>query len=46
MAAWRGEAEEDIEQFQSPDYIPFMVLSLKVGGVGFEPDGSQSCGSL
>ena len=23
-----------IEQFQSPRYVPFMVLSLKVGGVG------------
>ena len=23
-----------IEQFQSDDYVPFMVLSLKVGGVG------------
>lgn len=29
-----GKREKIIEQFQSPSYVPFMVLSLKAGGVG------------
>jgi non-specific serine/threonine protein kinase len=29
-----GKRKKIIEQFQSPRYVPFMVLSLKVGGVG------------
>jgi len=29
-----GKRKKIIEQFQSADYVPFMVLSLKVGGVG------------
>jgi non-specific serine/threonine protein kinase len=29
-----GKRKKIIEQFQSPVYIPFMVLSLKAGGVG------------
>ncbi len=29
-----GKRKKLIEQFQSNDYIPFMVLSLKAGGVG------------
>ncbi len=29
-----GKRKKTVEQFQSPDYIPFMVLSLKAGGVG------------
>jgi len=29
-----GKRKKIIEQFQSPDYIPFMVLSLKAGGIG------------
>ena len=29
-----GKRKKIIEQFQSPRYLPFMVLSLKVGGVG------------
>lgn len=29
-----GKRKKIIEQFQSPHYIPFMVLSLKVGGIG------------
>ncbi|MCI5140123.1 MAG: DEAD/DEAH box helicase, partial [Candidatus Electrothrix sp. AR1] len=29
-----GKRKKIIEQFQQDDYIPFMVLSLKAGGVG------------
>lgn len=29
-----GKRKVLIEQFQGPDYVPFMVLSLKAGGVG------------
>ncbi len=29
-----GKRKDIIEQFQSEEYVPFMVLSLKVGGVG------------
>ena len=29
-----GKRKKIIEQFQSPHYIPFMVLSLKAGGIG------------
>lgn len=29
-----GKRKKLIEQFQSPAYVPFMVLSLKAGGVG------------
>jgi SNF2 family DNA or RNA helicase len=29
-----GKRKKIIEQFQSNDYVPFMVLSLKAGGVG------------
>ncbi|MCP4575477.1 MAG: DEAD/DEAH box helicase, partial [Deltaproteobacteria bacterium] len=29
-----GKRKKIIEQFQSPHYVPFMVLSLKAGGVG------------
>ncbi len=29
-----GKRKKIIEQFQSSDYIPFMVLSLKAGGIG------------
>jgi len=29
-----GKRKKIIEQFQSPSYVPFMVLSLKAGGVG------------
>lgn len=29
-----GKRKDIIEQFQSPTYVPFMVLSLKAGGVG------------
>jgi len=29
-----GKRKKIIEQFQSPDYVPFMVLSLKAGGIG------------
>jgi non-specific serine/threonine protein kinase len=29
-----GKRKKIIEQFQSDEYIPFMVLSLKAGGVG------------
>ena len=29
-----GKRKRIIEQFQSPGYIPFMVLSLKAGGIG------------
>ena len=29
-----GKRKKIIEQFQSADYIPFMVLSLKAGGIG------------
>ncbi|MBL7181157.1 MAG: DEAD/DEAH box helicase [Desulfobacterales bacterium] len=29
-----GKRKNIIEQFQSPSYVPFMVLSLKAGGVG------------
>ena len=29
-----GKRKKIIEQFQSPAYVPFMVLSLKAGGVG------------
>ena len=29
-----GKRKKIIEQFQSSDYVPFMVLSLKAGGIG------------
>ncbi len=29
-----GKRKDIIEQFQSPAYVPFLVLSLKAGGVG------------
>ena len=29
-----GKRKKIIEQFQSPAYVPFMVLSLKAGGIG------------
>lgn len=29
-----GKRKKIIERFQSPDYVPFMVLSLKAGGIG------------
>jgi len=29
-----GKRKKIIEQFQSPHYVPFMVLSLKAGGIG------------
>jgi len=29
-----GKRKKIIEQFQSPQYVPFMVLSLKAGGIG------------
>ena len=29
-----GKRKKTIEQFQGPAYVPFMVLSLKAGGVG------------
>ncbi len=29
-----GQRKKIIEQFQSPAYVPFMVLSLKAGGIG------------
>ncbi len=29
-----GKRKKIIEQFQSPDYVPFLVLSLKAGGIG------------
>ena len=29
-----GKRKKTIEQFQSPAYVPFMVLSLKAGGIG------------
>ncbi len=35
MAAWGlKKGQEAIEQFQHRAYLPFMVLSLKAGGVG------------
>jgi non-specific serine/threonine protein kinase len=29
-----GKRKKIVERFQSPEYVPFMVLSLKAGGVG------------
>ncbi|MCL2768413.1 MAG: DEAD/DEAH box helicase, partial [Synergistaceae bacterium] len=34
----RGEL---VEQFNSPEYVPFMVLSLKAGGVGLNLTGAN-----
>ncbi|MCL4492761.1 MAG: DEAD/DEAH box helicase, partial [Nitrospirae bacterium] len=36
-----GKRKEIVERFQSPKYIPFIVLSLKAGGVGLNLTGAN-----
>jgi len=38
--------KEFVEQFQSHEYVPFMVLSIKVGGGRPKPDGGKPCYSF